>query len=336
MKKLEIFDGYWRIISDSLALAWRHKHLWIFGFFATFAGFGGIAEICFQAYNKIAIDIPEISWTMSPMYLLPGMATVRAIVAFSPYPVITVVLFSALALLMTAIFVWIVITAVGGLIASVGKIMKGGDAHFSDGIKLGLPTFWRLFAVNALAKIVVGLAVLFTGTNLLALVSDRTFSSGLFFLASFIVFAAITVAVSVGAVYGSVQTVVEGVPLTKALRDGTRLLGRNWLVSLEMALLLLFTNLILGAAGVLLALVISVPVVFLFLVAAALNADALIIFLTVISATALLFAVVIYGSFMTTFQVSAWTMLWSELTGKGRGSVLEALGSRLSLAWRKK
>ncbi len=336
MKKFELADGYWRIVKDSFNLAWRHNHLWVFGFFATFAGFGGIGEILLQAYNKVAIDIPEISWTLSPMYILPGAATVSAIVKFSPYPLITVILFTAIAGLMTAIFIWLVVTAVGGLIASIHKIRQGHDAHFADGLRLGVPTFWRLFGVNALAKIIVAAAVLFTGTNLMALVSDRTFGSGLFFLASFIVFTAITVAVSVAAVYGSVQVVIEGAPLNKALVDGSRLLARNWLVSLEMALLLLFANLVLGAAAVLVLLILSVPVVFLFLVAAALSADALLIFLTVLSATALLFAVVIYGSFMTTFQVSAWTMLWQELTGKGRRPLLEALGAHFSGIWSKK
>ena len=51
-KKQDAVPLYRRIINDAWRIAWENKQLWLFGFFVTFIGFGGVSEVFFKAYDK--------------------------------------------------------------------------------------------------------------------------------------------------------------------------------------------------------------------------------------------------------------------------------------------
>src|ERR687891_2274049 len=91
-------DGsfYRRTLGDATRLAWQHKHLWIFGFFATFLGFGGAYDVLVNLYEKSAETLPSSPLLMSPLHLLPGYTAIRTLVDFSPYPALSIMMFIVL------------------------------------------------------------------------------------------------------------------------------------------------------------------------------------------------------------------------------------------------
>jgi len=329
-KKFDLAMLYRQIVVTAWRTAWQHKHLWLFGFFAVFASFGGIYEILMRAQNSIIEGMPAATWMQSPFYLMPGAALFRALVAFSPNPILTVMIFLVTAAIVSSVFVWVIIVSVGAIIGSVDKIRRGGDAEFADGVKMGMAKFWPLLGINLLSKITIGAAVMLTGTNLFALIQYQTLTSGGFFFLSFILFLGLTIIVSVVTVYASIYSALGGLRIKEAIVRGWCLFTANWLASLEISVILLLANLATTLVIILGLLVASVPAIFLFVLATAAGSTALVISLTATFSLLFLALLVVYGAFTTTFQIAGWTYFWNELTAQRPEPWLQRLTSRLA------
>lgn len=319
---------YRRILSDAWKIAWSHKHLWVFGFFATLIGFGAVTEVFFNSYERTAAALPMAAASGSALALIPGLSTIKAVISFSPYPALSLLIFLAVFALIVVIFAWITLVSVGALISGTRKISRGGEPVFGDSVKAGAEKFWRLLGVNVIAKVVILLALIMTGANLYTLMRDQTFVSGMFYVGSFIVFTAVSFVASLGAVYGSINVMLKDDRIEKSVNGAMTLIAEHWLVSLEMAVLLLIVSLAAGVAAALGALILAVPIIFFLVVAAVFKATAAAYGLMTLTAVMLLVLVVCLGSFLTTFQTAAWTLLWNELEGRKPSSKLIRLAER--------
>ncbi len=327
-RKTDMTPFYRRILSDAWKIAWTHKHLWVFGFFATLIGFGAVTEVFFNAYERTAEALPLAAASGSALALIPGISTIKALISFSPYPALSLLIFLVVFVLLASIFAWMTLVSVGALITGARKISRGGEPVFGDGVKAGAEKFWQLLGVNLLAKVVTLLALVMTGANLYTLMRDQTVMSGLFYIGSFIIFTAVSFVASLGAVYGSINVVLKGEPVEKAVNGAVSTIAEHWLVSLEMAVLLLIVSLATGIAVALGALILSVPIIFFLVIAAVFKATAAAYGLMTLTAVMLLVLVVSLGSFLTTFQTAAWTLLWNELEGRKPSSKLIRLAQR--------
>lgn len=329
-RKPDMTPFYRRILSDAWRIAWHHKHLWVFGFFATLIGFGAVTEVFFNSYERTADALPIAASGGTLAALIPGLTTMKAIVAYSPYPALSLLIFFVVLTLLFSVFAWMTLVSVGALVIGARKIARGGEPTFGDGVKAGAEKFWPLLGVNVLSKLVILLAYVMTGANLYILMKDRTVTSGLFYIGSFIIFTAVSFVASLAAVYGSINVAVKGDKLEKSVNGALDLIAEHWLVSLEMAVLLLVASLAIGVAAALGALVLSVPLIFLIVIAAIFKAQAAVYAIMTLTAIMLLVVVVCLGAFLTTFQASAWTLLWSELSERKPASKL----LRLAHHWR--
>ena len=75
-KSVDLNPIYRRVFADAFRISWRHKHLWIFGFFAAIAGFGGIGDIIINIFDRISA-LSMGTGRLSEM--IPGTATIRAL-----------------------------------------------------------------------------------------------------------------------------------------------------------------------------------------------------------------------------------------------------------------
>jgi hypothetical protein len=306
---------YRQILGDAWKLSLTHKHLWLFGFFATFIGFGGVSEVMFGIYDRMTQVLPHVvGLKESPLLLVPGFSMIRAMLSMSPYPAVSLVIFLAIISIMFVIFATVVSVAAGGLVGSIRKIERGAEPTLAEGVKIGFEAVVRVFAVNALAKLSVFLLFLLTSANLVHLLADRSLVSGFFYLTSYVLFTLIAVVIAVISVYATVATVIEKLPVIPAIANGLQLMRKHWLVNIEMIIVLLFINVGFSLAALLLAMVFSVPLVFIFLFAAMLKSTAMMTTIMTLTALTFIVLVVLIGSFVTTFQASAWTLMWLRLT----------------------
>lgn len=313
----EPVPAYYRIAKDAWGIATRHYHLWIFGFFATFVGYGGVSEAVFGAYDWSIGAPPWLAGTGAPsIALLPGAATVLAIVQASAYPFLALTLLTAFSVLAFAVFAWIVTVSIGALIASVARIARGGDPTFPEAMQEGTKRFLPMLGVNILVRIVVWAAYLFSGAHLLTLLRHASAFDAVVYLLSFILFTAVAVIISVIGLYASNAVMLDGDDVVGALRRAGAMFTDHWLVSLEMTVLLFFVTLFIGLLAAFGGLVLLVPFVFFMLLAGVTGGTVLLIPLLTIAAVGLLIIVITLGSFVTTFQTAAWTLLYGELRKK--------------------
>ncbi len=308
---------YRQVLHDAWRLSLTHKHLWIFGFFATFIGFGGASEVLLGAYDRLTSALPvAVSFQQTPLMMFPGFATMRAMVNLSPYPAISIAFFTVTAILLLAVFAYIISLSIGAMIYSVRKIERGGEPTFSEGLKTGSITVGRVLTLNIGAKMAMWLSFAITGANLAHLLVNRDFLSMFFFLCSFVLFTILAVLISILSVYSTNSVVNNNLPIVPSLAEGLKILRNNWLISIEMAIILMVVNVGITVLTIAAAMILSVPLVFIFFVAAIIKSGALmtlVMTVTVIVLVALLFVAV---SFLTTLQASAWTLLWIRLGGR--------------------
>lgn len=330
-KKIDTAPFYRRIIGDSLRIAWMHKQLWIFGFFATLIGFGGVSEVFFTAIERTSQSLP-LAAAQSPSIwaLIPGYATVRAIIDYSTIPAIALVVCTIIFAVIGAVFAWMSLVSVGGLVSGARKISRGGEPSFGDGVKAGSESFWRLLGLNVITKTVLFGALFISSANLYALMRDGSLTSSLFYLGSFMLLVAVSFVAALIEVFGSVYVAIKNADIRVALSSSLAMIRLHWLIALEMALLLLVTTVTIGAAAALIVMVLSVPIIFLIAIAALLKAVAAIYALVTLSAALIIVSVICLGSFLTVVQASAWTLLWSELEERRASGLLHRLAHRIA------
>lgn len=306
---------YRRIIKDAWHIAWVHKHLWVFGFFATFLSFGGVSEVLFGIFDHTSGTRPD-AVHFGTLGILPGIAALHGVARLSPVPVVSVVLYLALLATFIGLFAYVVSLAIGGLIHGIRKVERGGEPTFSEGIEGGKAHVWQVFSANLLSKAIIALAFILTGANLVLYLGNATIIGGLFYLASFVIFTGIAVFAAVTGVYATMSIVIDKTPFEKAWPQAWHLAKDNWLVSLEMVALLTLANITVAILALFGAMVLSVPLIFLFLVGALIQSQVFMVFMIALSVAALLSLLLLICSFMTTFQVAAWFLLWKELAAK--------------------
>jgi hypothetical protein len=330
-KKIDTTSFYRRIIGDSLKIAWMHKQLWIFGFFATLIGFGGVSEVFFTAIERTAQTMPlAAAQSVSFWTLIPGYTTVRAIIDYSTVPAVALVVFAILFVIIATVFAWMSLVSVGGLVSSARKISRGGEPTFGDGVKAGSEAFWRLLGLNILTKTILFGALFISSANLYALMRDGSLTSSLFYLGSFMLLVAVSFVAALIESFGSVYVTVKNADIRNALSSSLAMIRLHWLIALEMAVMLLVTTVVIGAATGLVVMVLSVPFIFLIAIASLLQAIGAIYALITLSAAFLIISVICMGSFITSVQATAWTLLWSELEERRASGILHRLAHRIA------
>jgi hypothetical protein len=127
---------YGKIIKQALIIAWRHKYLWVFGFFASMGGGGGNYSNFLDKDDASGAYSGVRDWVLSHLGLLA-------------------------LLIMAAIGLFIILMALyliskGGLIKSVSMISKNEQSNFEKTLGYGLRYFWRMLGID----ILLGLAMI--------------------------------------------------------------------------------------------------------------------------------------------------------------------------------
>lgn len=130
---------YWDIVTRSAKIAWRHKFLWFFGFFAASAGGGG------NYLNMGEYGTDEIR-----DFFTSNVEVLALIVVF-------------------AVLVWLALLVVGviskgALICCIDRAGSGSDVTFGEGWRAGLQAFWGMLGIAA-----IGLAAFLAVTAVCAL-----------------------------------------------------------------------------------------------------------------------------------------------------------------------
>ncbi|MEK7557669.1 MAG: hypothetical protein AAB530_00465 [Patescibacteria group bacterium] len=309
---------YRNILKQSWQTTWRNKYLWFFGIFAVFLGNAGEYKI--------------LSYSLSGdnQSILPAVDKIVQTGIFSKHAFDNIfgimsqdfLLFSKIIAVFLVIgflicfLVWLSVVSQSAIVNSAASVIKQKEHNFQKGMDSGIKNFWQIFALNIIANVaillilvVISLPFLFGQINIIV--------ASLFYVILFIVFIPVAISLSLIIKYAIAFTVINKNNLFDAIKLGWKLFKDNWIVSLEMALILFFINFIVALLILFIILILVIPFLSLGIIFSFFS-SVLGVWITIISAflTALLL-IIICGSMLTVFQISAWTGLFIELIKNG-------------------
>ena len=286
----------------------KFKYLWILGFFTAFLGNGGEYQILFKQIGLVANQTDSIvTWHDNLNAILPKLNLSFGNVA-------NVVIYLIIAFAFLALFLSLCVASFGGLVKGSALANNNEKLTIRNLWKLGYNKFWPILGLIILGKIIVYgfLALVLVPLMLATFVQGHTALNALIILLTFLIFIPLTIIVSLATKYATAYVMLENQEFWKSFKNGWRLFAANWLVSLEMALVLFLINI--TATIVLLALAsIFLALPFFFGVFHTIDAPSLFDLLMNFGVTLIILASIFIGAGLAVFQTSAWTLLYLRL-----------------------
>lgn len=312
--------SYRLIIKQALNLAWRYKYLWIFGLFASIVAAGGSFE-----YQLLSGGLSGGVTQNSYHYLnimLNGLESLgvflTGLMNLFTYDILTIInTLTALLIVLALVifFIWISVSSQGALVEASKNILSSRkkivELNLKDLISTGHKNFWQILGLNILFKAAVLIMLSIISLPLLVLAVKYSVSLTFIYTLAFVILVPLSIALSLILKYAIAYKVLEDESFENSIIQAWHMFKKNWLVSIEMGIILFFITFIIGFL-LLIAMSIIVLPYFIF----AINYS--ILWLIIVLALVALLLILSVGSFLTTFQMAAWTDIYLELK-KGNG-----------------
>lgn len=228
--------SYRQILTQAFKIAWQNPGLWFFGFFIALWG-GGELELMFGGYGFGGQETVFSFWqglAEGGLFTAAGLKGMIKILFTNPLYLFVSALICLAVLGLTALFLWLIAVSQTAVIGQAVAISQSKKLSWQESFGRGREKFWPVLTLNIVLRIFLG--VIFGGLGLLALFKfpghlvvyvigfDLFFIAGL--IASFIF------------KYAICGAVLRDWRFKPALKSAWRIFLSNWLVSLEVALIL--------------------------------------------------------------------------------------------------
>jgi len=327
----EIKKFYYRdILKNAYNLVKHNKFLWFFGFFAAALGGLGEFESVFKDYNSIAETSDNIfNWQS----LYEGgffwiiFDNIKIFLADFPWQAFFILLMTVVVGL---VIYWLAIVSQIALFDAAHKLSKNKKTKYADGYHIGNKHFLSVLVVNIGFRILLYGVLIVIAAPLLSwfLVGGNVWGGIFFVILLFLIYIPISVIASFIIKYTIAFIVIHEKKTWAAVKSAWHLFKRNWLVSIEMALILLFLGILVGLV-IMLALGLAAVPFALIAIAAMFFGSTTGLAVAVILGTLTWFVIIaIFGSGYVAFQYSTWTLLFLDLVGDRAESKLKRLVGR--------
>lgn len=303
----------------------KYKYLWLLGLFASVTAIASSWEydLLSQNFSQNIIDgsyfqLEKMFTFLDSFYkFLIGMASLFTLDIWSALNALTIII---IFLLLISSVVWLSISSQGALVNALKKILsskKEVEISYRENITVGHKNFWPVLTLNILTKLFIYLCFLIIGIPLLLMtVKDASFLA-VFYIILFIIFVPVSTGFALMMKYAISYQIFEEGGLIKSVRQAYRLFKNNWLISLEMSVILFIISFF---AGLIFSLFISITIIPVFFTGLIINSIWL-SFFSLFLGIALLIA---FGAILSTFQVSVWTGLFYHLKKSNNGILAKA------------
>ncbi len=324
--------SYRSLLKQAWAVSWKHKYLWFLGLFASLTAAGGSWEYQLMSQNLNQGMIDGSYYRLDGILALADLAKnfLTGLINLFHYDVLTIMNVLSLLLIsfvLLASFVWLAITCQAALVSDVKKINenKKKDLQLSlrDSLTAGHYHFWSVLGLNLMIKIIVSFVFFIISLPLLFMVISDATALAVMYTIFFVIFVPIAVGLSLMLKYAIAYRVLDNKSFVASLDNGKRLFNKNWLVSLEMAIILFIINFL--VSGLILA-ALAIFLLPLLLLGLMFKISWLVILMIILA----IVIIILIGSVLTTFQIATWTNLFLQLKDRGAVAKLERVFGRKS------
>ncbi len=314
---------YRPILKKAWQTIFKTKSLWFFGFFAALLGVGGEFEILSRLVaNRTVVDQSIIGGMMDSINtgISLGLATGGNLwgniwyhITTSPFTVASIILVFVIIGLISLFFLWLAVVSEVGLIRNGSLAAKNKKASLNEGIEAGVKNFWSVASANILLNL--ALFIIFSLLGLVLMFASQNGTWGIVYYYVLFIFAVLLVlSISFLARYQICYIVLKKYNFVESFKLAWKMINGNWLISLEMALLM-FLVYVIGMILNVVVVVFSICLPFIFLIYYPLGWA---IAFAWIVALVLMFAWFFWSTaVIISFQWTCWMMLFEQLDIKG-------------------
>jgi hypothetical protein len=322
--------SYRSILKQAWSIVWKFKHLWFFGLFASLAVAGGTMEYEFLTQSVQPGLIDSSYQNLSALAALSDLVQNFFLGIANLFNQNFVVILNTITiLLLTAtivfVFVWLAICSQAALIDNVKKIItakkKVNVASLRDGLTVGNHHFWSVLALNIFIKILISFSYFIISLPLLFMVLSDSQAFVATYTILFVIFVPVSVSLSLIVKYAISARVLENKSVIASFEDAWGLFKKNWLISLEVALILFIISFLASFLLLITLAIVFFPLFWFSLVFS-------IGWLSFIIVLLALIFIILFGSILTSFQVTTWTDLYLHLRANKGVAKLERIFQR--------
>jgi hypothetical protein len=312
---------YRNILKQAWLISWRNKYLWFFGIFAALLGNGAGYEILTKSFDGGTLSNFWAGWerfSSTGIFSWQVFHNIRVLMIEDALSMILMLFVLLAVLVLLGFLLWLAVASQAALVNNAAAVISKKNVNFQNGLVAGTKYFWPVLGVNILVKaaiyaifILISLPVVFTAgkVNLL--------TANFIYVLAFIVFIPLAIGLAFMSKYAIAYLIINKQNFGAAIKNGWEMFIKNWLVSFEMAFMLFFINLAVGLAVVLAILTLAIPFLFLTYVFYYLFSLAGFWLMVTIGFLGFLAIVILAGSILAVFQISAWTDLFLQLNQGG-------------------
>jgi len=315
---------YRDVLKRAFKITKEHKFLWFFGFFAAFLGVGGELEPLFKYYTEVA----ETSQGVFSLQSIFQGGLITSLLGntklfFSTYPV-QAFFFLLMILVIAIVLLWLAIVSQIALFDAAKKITSNKQLNYHDSYKAGNQHFGSVLLINIIVKVVLYGLVIVIGAPLLTwfLLQNNIWGAFLFILLIFFILIPASIIISFIVRYAIAYIVIKGEKTGQAVSLAWSLFKKNWLISIEMALIILVIGVCVGLVMAIVIGLASIPFIFIGIAALFFGSSVGLSVAIVLGTVTWSVIVAVLGAAYVTFQYTAWALLFLRLDSEKAQSKL--------------
>jgi hypothetical protein len=322
---------YRDILKRSAQITWKNKYLWFFGLFASLLAGTGRLNLSFSGQGdewsgNIFGTIGRFLGVGSSEGLLHSIALYYK---YDPVSTTIFLIFFCITCFLFLFLFWMAVVSQAGLVSDSAKIIKSGkstesSATIASGMNAGTKKFWPVAGINIVTALLAFLFSAMVGAPLVFMPIGQAIDLMLLYVILFVVLIPLVLIVSFLGKFAVCFSVIKGKKFIDSLEDAVKLFGKNWLISVEMALIIFFIDFIAIFAIGLTILILAVPYLFAAIALAMIFSQAVFWLAVVVGLVLAIIIVILAGSVLTTFHTIAWTDIFINLTEK-KGSLAKII-----------
>ncbi len=310
---------YRNILKESFLMSWRNRFLWFFGFFATLlSGFEGYEILL----NKSGMESFNLLKTWNKLEAI-GIFTSYfwgnffIFIKNDPVTFIILIIITLIFVALIGFIVWLSIVSQVGIVYNTVRLEEKKEANIQIGVERGAKSFWPVLGFNLIIKALIYLLLTILGIIFLKLQTNMATWIGydLLYLFIFIIIIPVILIISFIIKYAICYVVIDKKNFIESFQDAIKLFLKNWLVSIEMAILLFIIGLVYGAFIISILSIIAVPI--LFLINITINLFTSVSFYIMVGGTIFMSVLIsIAIAFIVSFQTSSWTLFFLKMNSR--------------------
>lgn len=316
--------SYRTFLKQAWQITKRYPHIWFFGMFASLLSLGGEYQIIAKGTTsspggQFISDGNLILQNFFNPNFYTGLAEIASENKAALLSLITIFL---LAVALMLVMLYLAILSQSAIVEQSARIIvnkkKKEQLNISEGLLSAKKHFWRVLGLNFFSYAIISLSLLLISLPLVFLLITDSLALNISYAILFIIFIPFALSIALIAKYAIAIRVLENKSFVSSIMKAWQIFKNNWLVSLEMALILFLINFVVGILTIFFISIFFLPMLF---VAIQFFAPLLAAFSLILSIGTML----VIASWLNTFQISAWTSLYLHLQDKKGYSKLERL-----------